>query len=238
MQDCARCVRASSAPGCRIGWAPRSSRRPLPSPSGSPRRPSARRSRRARSRSRRMRPTCWIPATVASTSRSTSRSRTSSRTRPRRSSTTPSYLTAIHPDAVGLTVTDAAGALSFSTKERRFFARLEVDPPKPPVLQPVDTVHRPLRPGGWRAPLEFVGPREPGVRDVRRVGVGRPRPEHGRGPDAGRLRDHGRRRRHAHRGRRRTGDPHGEAGAAGHLLRDPQRREPRGVQLHPHLAPG
>lgn len=37
------------------------------------------------------------------------------------------YLTAIHPDAVGLTVTDASGALSFTTTERRFFARLEVD---------------------------------------------------------------------------------------------------------------
>jgi hypothetical protein len=36
------------------------------------------------------------------------------------------YLTAIHPDAVGLSVTDASGALSTTTKERRFFTRLEV----------------------------------------------------------------------------------------------------------------
>ena len=37
-----------------------------------------------------------------------------------------SYLTAIHPDAVGLRVTDASGALSITTNERRFFTRLEV----------------------------------------------------------------------------------------------------------------
>ena len=37
-----------------------------------------------------------------------------------------SYLTAIHPDAVGLRVSDASGALSVTTKERRFFTRLEV----------------------------------------------------------------------------------------------------------------
>ena len=83
-----------------------------------------------------------------------------------------SYLTAIHPDAVGLRVTDASGALSITTNERRFFTRLEVQPPELPVLQRVDAVHRPVRPAGRCAPLGVVGPREPGIRDVRGVGMG------------------------------------------------------------------
>ena len=94
-----------------------------------------------------------------------------------------SYLTAIHPDAVGLRVTDAAGALSVTTKERRFFTRLEVHLRNFLYYNQSTrfTVRYDLVGGAPRS--EFVRPRGPGVRDVRGVGMGRPRPEHGRGQD-------------------------------------------------------
>ena len=83
-----------------------------------------------------------------------------------------SYLTAIHPDAVGLTVTDASGALSFTTTERRFFARLEIH------LRNFLYYHQSTR-FTVRYDLEGGAPRsnswvrvESGLRDVRGVGMG------------------------------------------------------------------
>ena len=66
--------------------------------------------------------------------------------------------------------------------------------PGEPLLPRHHDLHHPLRPRRRQAPLGFADPRRRGVRVVRDLGVGRPRPEHRRGPHAAGLRQPVRRR--------------------------------------------
>ena len=148
-----------------------------------------------------------------------------------RSSTTTAYLFAIQPEAVrSAPPTRSAPSRSRSgngSSSRASRSSL----PELPVLRPDDAVHRPLRPGRRRAPIRLPGSREPGVRHVRRLGVGRQRPGHGRGQDPATASSS-----------TVDGDPHetstllaparrstAEPAKPDELLRDRQRREPRGV---------
>ena len=194
-------------------WAPRSSQRHRViagiSPGGRP----DRRWPPARSGSRRMRPTCSTRATAASTSRSTSSSRTSSRTPRRRSSTTRATFRDPARRGRSAASTDASGALSVTTKERRFFTAAQVNLRNFLYYQPVDQfTSATTSSAAHRAPKSPVRV-EPGVRDVRRLGVGRPGRSTVEVRMPARLRDRGRRGRPWTDNDGRRPDPHRRARA-------------------------